>query len=111
MAGNRKDRPMRVLIAPALALALSGIGLHAHAIGCDAKEYAQYKDQVRSKASQRELALDYCLNNKLMDVRPGTPAAETCRLEMAKMLDALRSAKATSAIKWAISGCPGNDPK
>jgi hypothetical protein len=105
---------MRKVMIPA---ALLLVALQAQA-RCDVREYAQYKDMLARKEGRTSVALLYCLNKSLGDIRPGTQESRECRGEQTKILDALGSVRAkspgrlaTATIKWAAEGCNGMPPK
>lgn len=94
---------MKVAIAFALSLATA-----TSALGCEPKEYAQYKDQAKTPFGRTMVALDYCAAREAQKRGDFSPK---CRDVASRSMDAIMAAKDTKRAKWANDGCPDPSPK
>jgi hypothetical protein len=95
---------------------------------CDVKEYAQYKDNARTRSGQIGLAFDLChaqiqydLARKnadlalqyrvLRDADRAQADMRICAAEQSKIRDALSGVNAYKALEFARGGCQGDGTK
>jgi hypothetical protein len=100
--------------AAVLGLVLTLISGRCLAIGCDVREYAQYKDQARTASGQMAMADEYCRfeirrkaasdlgalalqYRQMRDLATASADEKSCNTEMQKIRDALDAGKATKA--------------
>lgn len=95
---------------------------------CAPKEYAQYKDEAKTRSGQMSMASEYCLasirqksaaelaalalkHSQMRDAMDANADASACLNQMTKISDALRAAKASAAMKYIVAECKGPIPK
>lgn len=81
----------------------------AQAQSCEAREYSQYKDDLKSGTGRIMVTFSYCSNKSTSD-RVSGKLASACQSEMGKALDALRSTHDPNAVLFAQGGCKGPLP-
>lgn len=106
----------------ALLIAATAAAGSSFAAGCEPKEYAQYKDQARTKSGQISMAEDFCTakNRRSASMELAKLASEhghrrdferamadesTCASQMSKIGDALRAAKANAGLARIVQTC------
>jgi hypothetical protein len=110
---NGRNNRVRIA-AVILAAVLLQVGWVAPALAqshCVTKEYAQYKDQLRTADGRWNLPLDYCM----ADIHQGlfdtsSTAHAECAAEMSKMRDAMVAAGLSTLVKFAEARCEGAHP-
>lgn len=93
----------------ALAILLVAHAAAASAALCDVKEYAQLKDNAKSKFGRELLAIEYCGNHTKWQAAMQYQQlrdAEACRRANDLIGDALSASKGSKELRFALDGCP-----
>jgi hypothetical protein len=96
----------RFIIFTALAVAAPAFAQQA----CAPREYAQYKDDAKSKVGRFSLASEGCrlkIRQIAFEKLGNQRAAEKCEAEIGKARDALKQSKDSKAVQYMDGDCQG----
>jgi hypothetical protein len=91
--------------------AAAALATSAGAQTCTPREYAQYRDDLKSGAGRITVAFGMCRDAAARDrLRATSKPAEQCDAEVRKATDALTAAQDPAALEFARAGCKGELP-